>query len=257
MMTKAPIQSIFGQSPENVLVAGHRGMRACYPENTMLSFRKAVELGVDMIEMDINLSSDGVPMVIHDRKVDRTTNGSGYVSDMTVSQLQSLDAGVRFNGVFSGCRIPTFEEFLDYIAAVPGFFLNVEIKEMTHECVDKTVKLLEQYGMLNRCVIASFDAAIIRYAHRAYGVHTQGFPESYMQNFDAHTYECMYAAGVEMNDLKRPLCDELLAKGIDVWGWCPDTDEAVYEAIRAKTSMITCNNPEPALRILREQGLHK
>ena len=256
-MAEYTIERIFGQSPENVLVAGHRGMRACYPENTMLSFQKAVELGVDMIEMDINLSADGVPVVIHDRKVDRTTNGSGYVGDMTVSELQSLDAGVRFNGVFSGCKIPTFEEFLDYVVTIPGLLLNVEIKEMTQECVDKTVKLLERYRLLDRCVIASFDAAILRYAHRTYGVRTQGFPDWYMQNFDAHTYECMYAAGVEMGDLKQPLCSELLAQGIDVWGWCPDTDEAVYEAIRARVSLITCNNPEPALRILREQGLHR
>ena len=168
------IDRVFGQSSSNVLVAGHRGIRAKYPENTMLSFRKAIELGVDMIEMDVHLSSDGIPVVIHDDKVDRTTNGTGFVCDKTLHELQQLDAGVRFNGVFPGCRIPTLEEFLDLVAQHPALTLNVEIKQMTTECVDKTVALLRSFGLLDRIVIASFDASIVRYAHQTHKVRTQG-----------------------------------------------------------------------------------
>ncbi|MGI6261439.1 MAG: glycerophosphodiester phosphodiesterase [Acutalibacteraceae bacterium] len=251
------IDRVFGQSSSHVLVAGHRGIRARYPENTMLSFRKAIELGVDMIEMDVNLSADGIPVVIHDRRLERTTNGTGFVGSKTLRELQQLDAGVRFNGVFPACRIPTLEEFLALAAQHPSLTLNVEIKEMTTECVDKTIDQLRSFGLLDRIVIASFDAAVLRYAHRRHGIRTQGFPEHYMANFDAHTYECMYAAGIEMSDLTPELCREMLDRGVDPWGYCPDTDEGVYQAIRSGTALITCNDPEPALRILREQGLHE
>lgn len=251
------IDGVFGQSEKNILVAGHRGIRAYYPENTMLSFQKAIDMGVDMIEMDINLSSDKVPMVIHDHKVDRTTNGKGFVHDMTCKELQALDAGVRFNGVYPGCKIPTFDEFLDLVSKVENFFLNVEIKEMTHEAVDLTVKMLEEFKMLDKCVIACFDASILRYAFRTYGVKTQGFPESYMQNYDGHTSECFYSVGIHLGDLKPETCRSYVEQGIDPWGWCPDTDEDVYQCIRAGATLITCNNPEPALRILRQQGLHR
>lgn len=251
------IDRVFGQSSSHVLVAGHRGMRACYPENTMLSFRKAIELGVDMIEMDVNLSADGVPVVIHDRRLERTTNGAGFVGSKTLRELQQLDAGVRFNGVYPDCRIPTLEEFFALAAQHPSLMLNVEIKEMTTECVDKTVDLLRSFGLVDRTVIASFDAAVIRYVSRRHGVLTQGFPESYMANFDANTYDCMYAAGIEMNDLTPETCREMLDRGVDPWGFCPDTAEGVYQAIRSGTAVITCNDPAPALRILREQGLHE
>lgn len=250
-------KSAFGQSSHNVLVVGHRGMRACYPENTMLSFQKALELGVDMIEMDVHLSSDGIPVVIHDSRLERTTNGTGFVGSKTFKELAQLDAGVRFNGVFPGCRIPSLEEFLAWAAQNPKLSLNVEIKDMTAECVDKTIGQLRSFQLLERTVLASFDAAVLRYAYQKYGVLTQGFPESYMLNFDAHTYEIMYGAGVEMRDLTPEFCMEIRSLGVDPWGFCADTDEQVYQAIRAGVSMITGNNPEPALRILRQQGLHQ
>lgn len=249
--------SAFGQSPENVIVLGHRGYRARYPENTMLSFQKALELGVDMIEMDVRLSSDGVPVVIHDARLERTTNGSGFVSGHTLKELRELDAGVRFNGVFSGCRIPSLEEFLAWVAQSPDLLLNVEIKHMTHECVDKTVDMLRCFGLFDRTVLASFDAAIIRYAHERHHILTQGFHEKYMLNFDADTYDAMYGAGVELSDLTPEFCGMMREFGVDPWGFCTDTDEQVYQAIRAGVSMVTGNNPEPALRILRQQGLHQ
>lgn len=249
--------SAFGQSPDNVIVLGHRGIRARYPENTMLSFQKAVELGVDMIEMDVRMSSDGIPVVIHDARLERTTNGVGFVSGHTLRELQALDAGVRFMGVFPGCRIPTLEEFFAWAAQYPTLMLNVEIKEMTFDCVDKTVDMLRSFGLFDRTVLASFDAAILRYAHRQHHILTQGFPEKYMLNFDGDTYAAMYGVGVELRDLTPEFCETMRAEGLDPWGYCTDTDEQVYQAIRAGVSMVTGNDPEPALRILRQQGLHR
>lgn len=113
-------------------VIAHRGGRAEWPEHTIESYRKAVMLGVDVLELDVHRSIDGELMVIHDRTVDRTTNGSGQVASMTRDELRKLDAGFRwtnpqgetpFRG--TGLRIPTLGEVFD---AFPDVRFNVEMK---------------------------------------------------------------------------------------------------------------------------------
>lgn len=248
---------MFKQSENNVIVAGHRGYKALYPENTMISFQKAIELGVDMIELDLNVTSDKQLVVIHDNTLDRTTNGTGSVRDFTLDEIKKLDAGLFMGEEFAGARVPEFNEFLDLVAKVNNFYLNVEIKERTQEAVDLAVKALDRYNMLDKIVITCFDAAIVRYASEKHGIKTQAFPSWYMSNFDEHTYKYVYSVGIHMRDLTRALCTDFKSRGIDPWGYCPDTDEQVYKAIESKCTLVTCNNPEPALRILREKGLHK
>lgn len=91
----------------SLTVAGHRGFKATYPENTLLALEKALDLGVAMLEFDLRLSKDNVVVVLHDKTVDRTTNGSGFVGDFTLDQLKQLDAGSWFDESFRGLRIPT------------------------------------------------------------------------------------------------------------------------------------------------------
>jgi glycerophosphoryl diester phosphodiesterase len=85
----------------------HRGASKNAPENTMAAFAAAVELGVDGLELDIHLSRDGIPVVIHDESLERTTNGRGFVSDASLVQLQQLDAGAWFSPEFTGEPLPT------------------------------------------------------------------------------------------------------------------------------------------------------
>ena len=83
------------QSEKNIFVAAHRGWSEKYPENTILAFEKALELGVDQIELDIRITKDDQLVVIHDATVDRTTNGTGAVNSFTLAELQQLDAGIK------------------------------------------------------------------------------------------------------------------------------------------------------------------
>lgn len=114
-------------------VIGHRGNRAHAPENTLESFAQAVAAGADAIELDVRMSADGVPVVIHDPNVQRTTDGTGDVAGMTFSDLSALDAGARFttdDGTSypyrgKGHRIPTFDEVLE---AFPDTPVLIEIK---------------------------------------------------------------------------------------------------------------------------------
>ena len=111
-----------------MIVAGHRGVCAEYPENTMLSYRKAIELGVDQLEIDLNLTKDGHIVLIHDCTVDRTTEKSGRVRDYTLEEIRKMDAGSSKDYAFRGEKIPLFEELLTFISGT-DISLNVEIKD--------------------------------------------------------------------------------------------------------------------------------
>ena len=147
--------------PERRPIVGHRGNAAFAPENTMESFRQALAAGADCIELDVRLSADGVPVVMHDPTVDRTTDSSGVVASLSVEQLQAADAAARFTRdggrTFPyrgrGLRVPTFEDVLTELADVP---LLLEIK--TAQTSPATRRLIERHGASPRCVIESFDA---------------------------------------------------------------------------------------------------
>ncbi len=114
------------------MVIGHRGAAGYAPENTIASFEKAIELGVQMIEFDVRLCKTGQLVVIHDETVDRTTNGEGLVSDMTIDELKELDAG-------DGQSIPTLQEVLDVIDR--RIWVNIELKgDHTAEPVADVIK---------------------------------------------------------------------------------------------------------------------
>ena len=114
---------------KNIVIAGHRGNPAAFPENTMDSFRSAVELGVDMLETDIHVSKDGKLVLIHDHEVDRTTDGTGLVREKTFEELEKLNAGTAEHPA----KIPTLREFLEYCAGVPGLLLDLEMKVFRFE----------------------------------------------------------------------------------------------------------------------------
>lgn len=147
---------------------GHRGNRAHAPEDTLVSFAQAAALGVDAMEMDLHLSRDGVPVVIHDPVLDRTTDARGAVNERTVAELARVDAGARFSTDGGrttpyrgqGIGVPTFEEVL---AAHPALPLIVEIKSL--EAARPTLAVLERTGAGSRVVIGSFlDDALAPFA---------------------------------------------------------------------------------------------
>ena len=140
------------------MLVAHRGGAALAPENTLEAFRAAVEVwGADMLEMDVRLTRDGEVVVIHDATVDRTTDGSGAVADLTLDRLQALDAGFRFadpDGVHSfrgkGVMVPRFE---DVLAALPGVRMNVEAKEA--QVAAPLVRIIRDHGAEHRVLVAA------------------------------------------------------------------------------------------------------
>ncbi|HEU5040878.1 MAG TPA: glycerophosphodiester phosphodiesterase family protein [Gemmatimonadales bacterium] len=145
-------------------VIGHRGAAGLAPENTMAGFRLAAELGVDAFELDVQLTADGAPVVLHDDTLDRTTDRAGPVAALTLGELRAADAGARFSPdggrtfPFRGrdVRVPTLGEVLWAFPAMP---VLVELK---HAAAQEAVRrVLEQEGAIERCVLAAADPAAL------------------------------------------------------------------------------------------------
>lgn len=99
--------------PGKIVVIAHRGEHLHHPENTLVAFQAAADAGADYFELDVRTTSDGKLILMHDRTLDRTTNGTGDVKSHTFNEIRSLDAGVRFSPAFTGTKVPTFDEALD------------------------------------------------------------------------------------------------------------------------------------------------
>ena len=106
--------------------SAHRGVNATFPENTIPAFREALRLGTQQIEFDICRTKDGRLVIMHDLKVDRTTNGTGLVSELTFDQIRELDAGIKKDAKFAGVKVPTFEETMDMLPE--NIWINVHMK---------------------------------------------------------------------------------------------------------------------------------
>ncbi|MCS7313960.1 MAG: glycerophosphodiester phosphodiesterase family protein [Bryobacterales bacterium] len=139
------------------LVVAHRGASRYAPENTLAAFRKAIELGADLIEFDVRETKDGHLVIMHDDTVDRTTDGEGRVSDLTLEQIKKLDAGSWFGPQFKGERVPTLEEALGTIKG--GAMPDVDFKAGTPE---KLVAAVARHGLLGKVTLYCGDWGLLR-----------------------------------------------------------------------------------------------
>ena len=153
---------------ERVLNLAHRGASAAAPPNTLAAFEKAAELGADGIELDVQLSADSVPVVIHDFTVDGTTDGTGRVDHLPLAQLRELDAGSSFDPRFRGERIPTLEQVL--ATAGRHLLLNIELKtaSLGDDGLERAVVAqVEHHGLDDgRVLFSSFNPIALRRAKK-------------------------------------------------------------------------------------------
>lgn len=152
---------------DSAFIAAHRGDRDAAPENTIPAFEAALQGAVTFVEVDIQLTRDGVPVLMHDTHVDRTTNGSGRVSDLTLAELRRLDAGSWFSPRFAGTKVPTLAEFFDLLAPSEVFAL-LELKGFWSVAEARTVTaMIEVYGLGERVILAGFDLSTVQNVVRA------------------------------------------------------------------------------------------
>lgn len=137
-------ENLAGLPAWDVVLVAHRGLAPDYPENTMAAFQNVIDRGVGVIEIDLRGTADGRVIIMHDETVDRTTDGTGAVSDLTFEQIRALDAGSHAGAQFAGERVPTYEEVLQ-LAKHSGVMLLLDIKESPSLNREMVVRITEQY----------------------------------------------------------------------------------------------------------------
>lgn len=141
------------------IIIAHRGASAYAPENTMAAFKMAIEMKAKGIEIDVHLTKDGHPVVIHDNKLDRTSNGKGLIRDKTLKELKELDFGSWFSADFKDQSIPTLEEALDFTTS-NNVMLNIELKSgiILYQGIERTVAdIIRQYKAEDKVIVSSFN----------------------------------------------------------------------------------------------------
>jgi glycerophosphoryl diester phosphodiesterase len=149
-----------------LMIFSHRGDSINYPENTIPAFREAIRQGATGLELDVHLSKDDCPIVIHDEYLTRTTNGKGLVKNHTVKQLKKLSAGRWFHPRFHHIKIPTLEEVLVKAKSYP-ILINVEMKNLfmpSNNLEQEIIKIIHKHEMAERVILSSFNPKSIERA---------------------------------------------------------------------------------------------
>lgn len=159
-----------GGPPHKVMNIAHRGASGYAPENTIAAFDKALKMKADYFELDVQMSKDGKLVLIHDVTVDRTTDGTGRVGDLTFKELRRLDAGSWFDPAFAGERIPTLEEALDRYRGKIGILIEIKNPELYPGIERKVAKALKKRNLHKprngKIIVQSFNHDSVKKFHR-------------------------------------------------------------------------------------------
>ena len=214
----------------------HRGYKGVAPENTLPAFAAAVLGGATLVEFDVRTTADEVPVVFHDRTLDRTTTGSGHVWDATLGEMQALDAGSWFSPAYAGVRVPTLAATLDLLLP-PGPDLLMEIKPPASlPQVKAMLEMVFAAGLGGRTIVQSFDPEVVRLTRES----APDVPRGLLRlRFEADTVplaeelEVTYCNPSVADVLDDPATvAELTGRGIAVMPWTAN-DMAQWPALTA------------------------
>jgi glycerophosphoryl diester phosphodiesterase len=220
------------------LIIGHRGASADAPENTLAAFGLAVAQGADGIELDVQLSADGWPVIMHDRDVARTTNGSGMVSRLTVAQLRELDAG-------DGQGAPTLDDLFEMLG--PQALYNIELKDFgwrSRGLEAAVADRIEAHHLQNRVLVSSFNPLSVRRARRELPRTT---PVGLIRDTGLRRYTYLLADG-EADHPHHSLVDEAYMawarqKGFRVHVWTVDDPAEARRLVALGVHGVITNKP--------------
>lgn len=263
-----PEQNPFEGKGRRPLVMAHRGGAALWPENTLYAFERAQSLGVDVIETDVQSTSDGVLVVMHDATVERTTDGSGPVNQMTLAQLKRLDAGYRWTPdggrTFPlrgrGITVPTLEEVFK---ALPRMRFNIEPKQGAPSIIEPLCDLISKHGMTKTVVIGSFSEAILgEVRQKCPEVATSASPEEVRAFIVAQRNGFKGSENLRMQAFQVPeyagglrvLTEGFVAaahnRGVEVHAWTVNETEQMRRLLEMGVDGIMTDYPDRLLRLL-------
>ncbi|MFI2293514.1 glycerophosphodiester phosphodiesterase [Isoptericola sp. NPDC019571] len=229
-------------------VVAHRGASADAPQNTLAAIDLAGEVGAAMVEIDVHLSADGVPVVIHDGTVDATTDGTGEVRSRTRDELQGLDAGSWFGPEFAGQRIPTLAEVLDVVARHPGLGVLCEYKgRWSADDVAVTMRVLDDPGMDGRLIVQGFVpetvAALRDVAPQVPRSLLVEHPREGLPALLAALHAAAVSPGVALIADDPDLVPTAHAAGLRVFGWTANDEPAWRTLVDAGVDGIITDRP--------------
>lgn len=245
--------------PRTPLIVGHRGARFEAPENTLPGFQHAIDLGLPILELDVHLSADGELVVIHDFTVDRTTNGTGVVAEMTLAELQALDARSIFPDWPEPCVIPTLRQALELVGT--SILTLIEIKKTTPERSDIIVPMviaeIRRQNLTDHAHIIGFDPYALAIAQRE-------APEIKRHLIgdwnDEHFLEDARRLEVVQIEAHHPTADRALVarardEGFSIGAWQTNTIEDLESVLELDPDVLSSDNPTYIRQVLAARGL--
>lgn len=228
-------------------IIAHRGASSRAPENTMAAFQLALDLQADGIELDVMLTADSQVVVIHDDTVDRTTNGSGRVADMTLDEVQQLNAG-------EGEKVPTLSDVLERFGG--KFLINIELKNYTSifdSLPIEVSKIIKSHKLVENVLISSFNPFNLprvrrRISDARLGLLTQPNQAQHWI-WRVFEYDAMHP---HFNDVDALLVSALHARNREVNVWTVDDPEEIKRLVDLEVDGIITNDPKRAMEVLAE-----
>lgn len=228
-------------------IIAHRGFSQIAPENTIAAFKAALEHNADGVEFDVQLSADGIPVVIHDPTLNRTTNGRGKVASKTLAELKALEAGNWFTPLFAGEKIPTFQEVLDLFKD-SEVKLYAEVKQAhlwQENHIEQFVTTIVSQGWQHRCIVASFDADFLNKiddSHLTVGYHVSKSSEyakklNYAVARNSAILLCEYSLLLKHSDLIAIARQQ----SVDIVAWTVDKKEDLERLTQRNITRIITN----------------
>jgi glycerophosphoryl diester phosphodiesterase len=248
------LQNVLDQMyQERTLVFGHQGAKAYAPTNTIPAFELAVAQRADGVELDVHLSKDKYPVILHDFTVDATTNGKGYARDMTLAQLKELDAGGWFGESFQGVQIPTLDEVFEAVGR--KLYINVEIKSETEETdgVEQIVAdTIAEFELQQRVIVSSFNPYTLKRFRKIMPDVAIGF--LYMS--DGGWNSLMEDVPHEARHPHHSVIDRTFmawakSKGYRVNTWTVNEPERAVELRDLRVDCIISDNPDVIIKALQ------
>lgn len=236
-------------------IFAHRGYSGKYPENTMIAFKKALECGVDGIELDVQLTKDGEVVIIHDETIDRTTTGKGFVIDYTYEELEKFDASFKFKDLGFN-KIPTLREYFQLVKDY-DIVTNVELKTGINEYLgieEKVWELIKEYNLEEKVIISSFNHfSVMRMKKIApqlkYGFLSEDWIIDAGKYTHSHGVQCYHP---RFNNLVPDVIKELKKYNLEINTWTVNLEEDMRYLYSNNIDVIITNYPELAQEIKKE-----
>ncbi|MBO7474468.1 MAG: glycerophosphodiester phosphodiesterase, partial [Ruminococcus sp.] len=231
------------------------GFSRVAPENTIPAFKAAMDCGADYIELDVQLTADDQLVVIHDDKLDRTTNGRGLVINRTYEQIKELSAGSWFgsDGEFNDAEIPLFRDVLELVGK--DIMLNIEIKKSgdPKKTAEKAVELIEEYGIVNSCYVTSFSYPALKKVKQL----NSKIKTAFIANLATATSyaQLPYIDAVSMNYLfvNQSVVNSAHHHGKRIFVWTVDRQSEMQKMIALGVDNIITDRPDKALEIVNSK----